>query len=98
MTDNAASTTRRHPRGRFARTMIIVTGAAAIGLVALPALTASASPAHSGPAAAAGKSGQPAQQPPLTAFKHTRAFSVTGTSAGMPPTAQSFFAVVGSTG
>lgn len=99
MTSNTAvSTTRKHPRRRFAPTMLIVTGAAAIGLVAFPALTASASPAHPGPAAAAGTAGQPAQQPPLAPFKHTQAFSVTGTTAGMPPTAQSFFAVVGSTG
>jgi len=97
-THTATSTTRKSPRRRFAQTMLIVTGATAIGLVALPALTASASPAHPRPAAEAGTPSQPAPQPPLVSYKHTRAFSVTGTAAGMPPTAQSFYAVVGNTG
>jgi hypothetical protein len=90
----ATSTTGKPPRRRFAQAMLIVTGATAIGLLTLPALTASASPAHPKPAAEAG----PAPQAPLVPYKHTRAFSVTGTAAGMPPTAQSFYAVVGSTG
>lgn len=96
--ETAISTTRKSRRRRFAHTMLIVSGATAIGLVALPALTASASPAHPGPAARAGTSRPSASQPPLVPYKHTRAFSVTGTAAGMPPTAQSFYAVVGSTG
>lgn len=94
MTEHTAtSTARKSPRRRFAPMMLIVAGAAAIGLVAFPALTASASPAHARPA-----DSQPAQQPPLAPYKHTKAFSVTGTTAGMPPTAQSFYAVVGGTG
>jgi hypothetical protein len=98
MTEHTATSTTRKPRRRFAQTMLIVTGATAIGLFALPALTASASPAHPGPAAETGTPQQPAQQPPLVPYKHTGAFSVTGTTAGMPPTAQSFYAVVGNTG
>jgi hypothetical protein len=52
-TNTTTGTTRKPPRRRLAQTMVIVAGAAATGLLALPALSASASPASAKPAAAA---------------------------------------------
>jgi hypothetical protein len=73
--------------------MLTLAGAAAIGLVALPALSASAAPAHAKPR----PSHTLTQQPPYKAFPHIHG-GVTGTNAGMPPTAQALYAVVNSTG
>jgi len=51
-TKTATGTTCKRSRWRFAQAMLVVAGAAATGLAAFPALSASASPAHAKPATA----------------------------------------------
>lgn len=93
MTTNTGASTARKPRRRLAQTMLTLAGAAAIGLVALPALSASAAPAHAKPAPSHTRT----QQPPYKPFPHIHA-GTPATAAGMPPTAQALYAVVSNTG